>query len=466
MAEFITAQRSAELIPDGATVGIAGMGLSGWAEEVARAMRDRFKETGHPCNINLKQGCAMGDWKTRGVTVLGEAGPGLVTRWSAAHIGSAFTLCKQVQEGKIQCHCLPQGVIVNLWREIAAGRPGLLTKVGLGTFVDPRLEGGRMNEETTDDAAELVQFNGEDYLFYKGFPLDVALLRGTVADEDGNITFDHWEHDIATGQPVWHIAATLMGNGMYSVHVTDPAKFYQVLGAQKAGTDGSGRIAREDIEPQIKTEAIAAIRQGVGQLSKLHIPYTDIAAHEAQLTEDVNALLDKDWGEARGIGIFKIAIGMIDADPSSKEKIEKYQETKGYTDPSMLGAYMGMGQTQAMQAAGANANGAVTGFAGLGMMGGAAQTNIAGLMQQGMQAQQAQAQQAQYNAAAGAVQTPVRPAENSWTCACGSVNTGKFCPECGSPKPEAPSGVCPNCGQAFPDPANPPKFCPECGTKL
>ncbi len=282
----------------------------------------------------------------------------------------------------------------------------------------------------------------------------------------GNITFDHWEHDIATGQPVWHIAATLMGNGMYSVHVTDPAKFYQVLGAQKAGTDGSGRIAREDIEPQIKTEAIAAIRQGVGQLSKLHIPYTDIAAHEAQLTEDVNALLDKDWGEARGIGIFKIAIGMIDADPSSKEKIEKYQETKGYTDPSMLGAYMGMGQTQAMQAAGANANGAVTGFAGLGMMGGAAQTNIAGLMQQGMQAQQAQAQQAQYNAAAGAVQTPVRPAENSWTCACGSVNTGKFCPECGSPKPEAPSGVCPNCGQAFPDPANPPKFCPECGTKL
>ena len=191
MAEFITAQRAAELIPDGATVGIAGMGLSGWAEEVARAMRDRFKETGHPCNINLKQGCAMGDWKTRGVTVLGEAGPGLVTRWSAAHIGSAFTLCKQVQEGKIQCHCLPQGVIVNLWREIAAGRPGLLTKVGLGTFVDPRLEGGRMNEETTDDAAELVQFNGEDYLFYKGFPLDVALLRGTVADEDGNITFDH-----------------------------------------------------------------------------------------------------------------------------------------------------------------------------------------------------------------------------------------------------------------------------------
>jgi len=266
----------------------------------------------------------------------------------------------------------------------------------------------------------------------------------------GNITFDHWESDIATGNPVWHIATTLMGNGTYSIHITDPAKFYQVLGAQKAGADGDGVIARADIEPQIKTEAIAAIRQGVGQLSKLHIPYTDIAAHELQLTEDVNAILDESWGEARGIGVFKIAIGMMDADENSKAKIEKYQETKGYTDPSMLGAYMGMGQTQAMQAAGANANGAVTGFAGLGMMGGMAQTNIAGLMQQG-QAAAAQAVQSVQSAAAQAVQTAAANADpNSWVCSCGSVNNGKFCPNCGR---EA-------------DPANPPKFCPECGTKM
>ena len=80
---------------------------------------------------------------------------------------------------------------VNLWREIAAGRPGLLTKVGLGTFIDPRLEGGRMNKETQEDAAELVTFGGEEYLFYKSFPVDVALLRGTVADEKGNISFMH-----------------------------------------------------------------------------------------------------------------------------------------------------------------------------------------------------------------------------------------------------------------------------------
>jgi membrane protease subunit (stomatin/prohibitin family) len=127
----------------------------------------------------------------------------------------------------------------------------------------------------------------------------------------------------------------------------------------------------------------------------LRIPYTDIAANELQLTKDVDAILDADWEEARGISIFKIAIGMMDADENSKKKIEKYQETKGYTDPSMLGAAMGLGQTEAMQTAAGNAAGAVTGFAGLGMMGGlGGQNNIAGLMQQG-QAQMAAAAPAQ-----------------------------------------------------------------------
>lgn len=191
MAKFITAREAAQVIPDNAIVGVAGMGLSGWAEEIACAIRDCFKETGHPCNLNLKQGSAMGDWKERGVTRLGEAGPGLVTKWSGAHVGSAFTLREMAVKNQLQCHCLPQGVIVNLWREIAAGRPGLLTKVGLGTFVDPRFGGGKMNTCTTDELVELVQFNGEEYLFYKGFSPDVALLRGTIADENGNISFAH-----------------------------------------------------------------------------------------------------------------------------------------------------------------------------------------------------------------------------------------------------------------------------------
>lgn len=191
MAKFITAFEAAKKIPDGATVGLAGMGLSGWAEEIACAIRDNFKETGHPCSLNLKQGSAMGDWGERGVTRLGEAGEGLVTKWCGAHVGSAFTLRDLAVSNKLECHCLPQGVIVNLWREIASGRPGLITKVGLGTFVDPRLGGGKMNECTKEELVKLIDFDGEEYLFYKAFPLDVALLRGTIADENGNISFAH-----------------------------------------------------------------------------------------------------------------------------------------------------------------------------------------------------------------------------------------------------------------------------------
>ena len=275
----------------------------------------------------------------------------------------------------------------------------------------------------------------------------------------GNITFDHWERDLQ-GNPCWHIATTLMGNGVYSIQVTDPAKFFSVLGAAKAGADGNGLVTRQDIEPQIKTEAIAAIRQAVGGLSKLKIGYTDIAGYEMQLTKDVDKLLDDDWQEARGISMFKIAIGMMDADEKSQQKILKYQEARGYADPTMLGTYIGMGQTDALNTAAGNTAGAVTGFAGYGMVGGVAGggLNVANLMQQGAQQQQYQAAQQQVNQA---------PAQGTWKCSCGSVNTGKFCPECGQPKPEA-AGLkfCPECGQPFPDPANPPKFCPNCGNKI
>jgi len=274
----------------------------------------------------------------------------------------------------------------------------------------------------------------------------------------GNITFDHWERDMTTNNPVWHIATTLQGNGMYSIQITDPAKFFSVLGAAKVGSDGDGMITKADIEPQIKTEAIAAIRQGVGQLSQLRISYTDIASHELELTKKVQEILTQDWDEKNGYSMFRIAIGMMDADERSKNQILKYQETKGYTDPSMLGAYMGMGQTQAMQAAGSNANGAATGFSGLmmGNMMGMGQ-NVSGLMQQG-----------QANQQAAAAAAPTRQAADGWTCtSCGAVNSGNFCTNCGTKRPVATAiNNCPNCGNAFADPSNPPKFCPNCGQKV
>jgi len=219
MAKFITAQNAARLIPDGATIGVSGMGLSGWAEEVGSAIAENFRQTGHPKNLSLKQGCDLGDFENRGVDHLGE--PGLVKKWCSGHAASATKLMAQAAENKIEYHCLPQGAIVNLWREIGAGRPGLLTKVGLGTFADPRISGGRMNSAAKDTLVELVDFRGEEYLFYKAFKLDVAILRGTTADEAGNITY---EHESMTNEG-FHVAnAAKRSGGIVIVQVRHLAK--------------------------------------------------------------------------------------------------------------------------------------------------------------------------------------------------------------------------------------------------
>ncbi len=188
MTKIITAEQAAAMIKDGSTLAFGCMGLGGWPEEIAQALEKRFLETGYPRDLSLKQGAATGDWKERGTTRWGHEG--LVKKWSGAHIGSSAGMARLVRENKISAHCLPQGVIVNLWREIAAHRPGLITKVGLGTFVDPRLEGGKMNSGTTEELVKVVEFEGEEYLFYKSFPVDVAIIRGTTADENGNMTMD------------------------------------------------------------------------------------------------------------------------------------------------------------------------------------------------------------------------------------------------------------------------------------
>ncbi|MBR6236168.1 MAG: acyl CoA:acetate/3-ketoacid CoA transferase [Firmicutes bacterium] len=185
----LTAREAAEKIKDNATIAIVGMGLSGFPDEIARAIADRYNETGHPKDLTIKQGSAIGDFKERGTTRFGIEG--LVKEYTGAHIGAARGLIKLANEGKIQCHCLPQGMIVNQWREIASGKPGYLSKVGLHTFVDPRYEGGCMNKAAKNDVVKLVEFQGDEYLFYPSFKLDVALLRGTTADENGNITYDH-----------------------------------------------------------------------------------------------------------------------------------------------------------------------------------------------------------------------------------------------------------------------------------
>jgi propionate CoA-transferase len=145
-AEFMTvisAREAAALIPDNATLGASGLGISGWAEDVAIAIEEAFLPTGHPCGLPLVHAAGIGNFSGMGTNH--RAHEGLVTKWIGAHTVTSPRMAHLMEQNLCQAYCLPQGIVVQLYREIAAHRPGMITKVGLGTFVDPRLEGAKMN---------------------------------------------------------------------------------------------------------------------------------------------------------------------------------------------------------------------------------------------------------------------------------------------------------------------------------
>ncbi len=185
----LTLREAADLMPDGGVLGTSGFVGAGFAEGLAQALEERFLETGHPKDITLLFCAGIGDGKTRGLNRL--AHPGLVKCIIGGHVGLTPALGKRILAGEIAFYNLPQGVISHMLRDIAAGLPGTVHHVGLGTYVDPRLEGGKANDLCTEDLVEQFPFDGEEYLYFHAPErIDVAFIRGTTADEQGNLTME------------------------------------------------------------------------------------------------------------------------------------------------------------------------------------------------------------------------------------------------------------------------------------
>ena len=291
-------------------------------------------------------------------------------------------------------------------------------------------------------------------------------------------------------------------SGVYSYMIADPLLFYT-----KVCGNVEKEYTREEIDSQLKTEFISALQPAFGKLSDLELRPNQIVSHNTELEEAMNAALSTKWGELRGLKVVSIALGSVTLPPEDAEMIKQLQRTAVLQNPNMAGATLVGAQADAMKAAASNSAGAMTGFMGMGMAmnagGGMNAQNLFAMGQQ--QAAQQQAAEAapagSWKCTCGAVvngkfcpecgsKKPEPVSADGWKCSCGAVVSGKFCPECGSPKPaedgwtcscgtvnkgkfcqncgtQKPAGVpqykCDKCGWEPEKGVKPPKFCPECG---
>ncbi len=274
------------------------------------------------------------------------------------------------------------------------------------------------------------------------------------------------------------IDVSLRCNGIFSYKIADPMLFYtNVCGNVTAA------YTRDELDRTLKTEFISALQPAMARLSAMGLRPSEIIAHNTDLEAAMNTVLSEKWGALRGLRVVSVALGSVTLPEEDQQLIKDLQKSAVMRDPTMAAATLVGAQADAMRAAAANQGGAMTGFMGMNMAQNAGGMNAQSLYAMGQQ----QAQQAAQAAPAAPAQAA--PAADGWKCACGAVNTGKFCTECGAKKPEdgwtcacgavnkgkfcsecgakKPAGVpqykCDKCGWEPAKGTKPPKFCPECG---
>jgi len=214
LRKIISKNDAMQLIKDGDVIGVAGFVGCGHPETLSATVEETYLQSGHPRDLTIMFSAGIGDGKDRGTNHFGH--DGLVKRIIGGHYGLAPKLGKLVTENKVEAYNLPQGVLAHMFREAAGRKAGVLTKVGLGTYVDPRLEGGKLNAKTTENIVRVMEIEAEEWMYYKSIPLNVALIRGSTADEDGNVTM---EREAVYNEAISIAQAAKANNGIVIVEV-------------------------------------------------------------------------------------------------------------------------------------------------------------------------------------------------------------------------------------------------------
>jgi membrane protease subunit (stomatin/prohibitin family) len=326
------------------------------------------------------------------------------------------------------------------------------------------VENGKIVDFTSEAGAYTYNTGTEPSLFDSGFSglkesfkkVGKRFAYGGQPENDQRVYFINTKEimnnkigigDVPFRDSEFNFTVKIRGYGTYSYRITDPVMFYTNVCANVKDS-----FSRTQIDEQLKSEVQESMQPALGRIAAKGIAYDQLPSFTKEIGDEINKELTAEWNELRGISVVSVAFASITVDENSAKKIEQFQESRVYTNTQMMGARLGTAQANAMEAAAANTSGAMQGFMGMGMAMNQGGMNAAQLFQMNQGQSQGQPQPQQ--------QAPAQHRLDTWNCECGTENTGKFCTECGKPKPApvvSDEWIC-ECGES-----NKGKFCTECG---
>ena len=349
-SKVMGAEQALSMIKDGDTIAISSAGMVGYPDYLSKVLEDMYLRYSHPADLTLFAGCGHGiPNRYGGDERFGH--PGFLKRFVGSHPDVVPHMRKFIEDNEIEGYVLPQGILNQLYRCSAAKQPGLLSKIGIGTYIDPRQDGGKLNAKTTEDIVKLAEIDGEEYLFYKSSPINVAMFRATTADENGNISIEEEAQKLeilemamaakaSKGVVIAQVKRVVANGHINANNVAVPGDH-----SQTAGTVYSPYFSGELIKPS-----------SIGAKAKAKLAPEDIICRRAVMELYPGAVVNIGKGVGAGVGpaasvegidqniTFTLELGSVGGTPMPKlDFAAAMNPTSFLAHPTMFDFYHGGG---------------------------------------------------------------------------------------------------------------------------